>query len=82
MNFVQFNVYFGCPFCLSPGETTAASKGHSHTYIFDRGNLNNKKLRDHASTQAFAKEAVRTKKSVYGVKGHSWLLYLPNFDLS
>ncbi|CAH3158193.1 unnamed protein product [Porites lobata] len=38
--FCQFNAFYGCPYCLSPGKTVqTSSKGHTHAYPFDEANL-------------------------------------------
>ena len=37
--------------------------------------------RTHAETKLDASEAHRTKRNVNGVKGHSWFLHVPKFDI-
>ena len=34
MNTMQFNGLFGCSFCKQPGVTTAAGRGHVHTFPY------------------------------------------------
>ena len=40
-NFVHFNGFNGCPYCMEQGKTvkTASRRGHTHAYPFNRGNL-------------------------------------------
>ena len=88
--FCQFNAFYGCPYCLSPGETVqTSSKGHTHAYPFDEANLRtgHGEPRTHEQTLKFAAEA--TKKSaqigipisVKGVKGCSWFMFISKFDI-
>ena len=88
--FCQFNAFHGCPYCLSPGKTVqTSSKGHTHAYPFDDNNLvtGHGEPRTHEQTLKFAAEA--TKKSaqngiqnnVKGVKGYSWFMFVPKFDI-
>lgn len=86
----QFNGYYGCPYCLHPGETVQTSaKGHTLTYPFNEENLKtgHGTKRNHEQTLQFAKEA--TKQTVelgketnkMGVKGFSWFMFVPKFDI-
>ena len=90
-NMVQFNGFFGCPYCLNPGvtlKTSSTGAGHSHVYPYDRENDGQTGQRTHKQTVSFAMEAERLKtsghsgrESVKGVKGFSWPMYFPKFDL-
>lgn len=88
--FFQYNAFYGCPYCLSPGETVKTNKGgHTHAYPFNENNLKTGygEERTHEQTLQFAAES--TKKTfasgvpsgVYGVKGFSWFMFIPRFDI-
>ncbi|XP_044167373.1 uncharacterized protein LOC122951430 [Acropora millepora] len=88
--FCQFNAFHGCPYCLNPGKTVqTSSKGHTHAYPFDDKNLKtgHGEPRTHAQTLKFAAEATKKcaengiQKSVKGVKGYSWFMFVPKFDI-
>ncbi|XP_068757460.1 uncharacterized protein [Montipora capricornis] len=88
--FCQFNAFHGCPYCLSPGKTVqTSSKGHTHAYPFDDKNLKNGhgEPRTHEQTLKFAAEATKKcaengiQNSVKGVKGYSWFMFVPKFDI-
>ena len=88
--FCQFNAFHGCPYCLSPGETVqTSSKGHTHAYPFDVRNLQtgHGEPRTHEQTLEFAAEATKKsaqkgiQNSVNGVKGYSWFMFVPKFDI-
>ena len=89
-NMVQYNGFYGCPNCLTAGarvQTSAA--GTTHAYPVDTANLNTGHgvERTLEATQALAKEAdeknIQCGKitAINGVKGSSWLLYLPGFNM-
>ncbi|CAH3171347.1 unnamed protein product [Porites lobata] len=88
--FCQFNAFYGCPYCLSPGKTVqTSSKGHTHAYPFDEANLRtgHGEPRTHEQTLKFAAEATKESaqkgipSSVKGVKGYSWFMFIPKFDI-
>ncbi|KAK2558802.1 hypothetical protein P5673_019017 [Acropora cervicornis] len=88
--FCQFNGLHGCPYCLSPGKTVqTSSKGHTNAYPFDDKNLNTRhgEPRTHEQTLKFAAEATKKcaengiQKSIKGVKGYSWFMFVPKFDI-
>lgn len=88
--FCQFNAFYGCPYCLNPGVTVKTSaKGHTHAYPFDETNLNigHGVLRTHQQTLEFATAAttITAEKGiasdVKGVKGLSWFMFVPKFDI-
>ena len=76
-NMSQFNGYYGCPFCLHPGETVKTSeRGHTMAYPFHvKGHQNEEggqgtdstartfEKRTHDQTLQFAKEADQLKGS-------------------
>lgn len=90
-NLVQFNGYFGCPYCLHPGttlKTSSTGAGHSHVYQYDRETNGQTRQRTHEQTVSFAIEAERLKKLgkfnttvTKGVKGLSWSMHFPKFDI-
>ena len=66
-----------------------SSKGHTHAYPFDESNLTTGpgELRSHAQTLKFAAEAAKETSqdgnhhTVKGVKGFSWFMFVPKFDV-
>ena len=64
-NFVQFNGYYGCTYCLDSGEHI------SHRHLFLPGEEHEPRTAHH--TQECAKSAEDSGTSVYGVKGRSKL---------
>ena len=88
--FQQFNGYFGCPCCLSPGahfKTGARSGTHVYPFDFDAVPHGHGPERNHNQTMDFADQASDTyqasgkKVHVNGVKGFSWFLFCPKFDI-
>ena len=89
LNTIQFNGNYGCSYCLEKGETYKISeKGHTHIYpsnFESRSRFSN--MRTHKETLKFANEAQQktlktgNKIAVFGVKGDSWALHLPKFDV-
>ena len=88
-NMHQYNGFYGCPNCIEPGKTFKTSKrGHTHIFPF---NLNTKdghsSARTHEQTLSFGREAqwqtiVNRKPAVVcGVKGISWSLFYPKYDV-
>lgn len=83
---------FGCPYCLHPGttiKTSSSGAGHSHVCTCDRETNGKTKERTHEETVCLAIEAERLKKQgksktvvTKGVKGLSWSMYLPKFDVT
>ena len=87
-NLVQFNGFYGCPYCLTPGETVKTSeRGHTHAYPFNRDSPDGcGDKRTHAMFEEFGKEAEDNRKNgktanKFGVRGLSWFLYVPKFDI-
>ncbi|XP_019638746.1 PREDICTED: uncharacterized protein LOC109480858 [Branchiostoma belcheri] len=72
MHMVAHNGYYGCAKCLQRG----THEHHRHQYPHDAG-----PPRSHSQTQAHAAEAHAQKATVFGIKGPSWLNWVPKFDL-
>ena len=85
--FWQFNAFHGCPWCLSPVQPS--SEGHTHAYPFDVTNLRtgHGEPRTYEQTLKLAAEATKKsaqkgiQNSINGVKGYSWLMFVPRFDI-
>ena len=88
-NFVQYNGFGGCPYCLERGQTVKTSvQGHTRTYPFNRDNpvLGYGTDRTHENTLQHAYDAHKSKlegkySPVCGVKGYSWFMFVPGFDI-
>lgn len=82
-NFMQFNGYYGCGTGLAKGRRLQLSEhGGSTIYPFDTSNESgHERLREHAETQRLAVIAETSQKVQCGVKGVSWLLKLPFFNI-
>lgn len=65
LNVVQFNGYYGCPYCLDKG----VHKSHRHLYLPTEPHV----LRFQHDIDQWALEAEEILKPVYGVKGTSQL---------
>ena len=88
-NFVQFSGFYGCSYCLVEGKTCWTS-ARGHKVIFpvdltsDSGHpekRTQKNTREHARLAQAVTVDSGGKKSHYGVKGFSWLLLLPKYDI-
>ena len=88
-NFVQFNGFSGCPYCLHRGTSVKTSaRGHTHAYPFNREDplKGCGTERTHEETLQHAYEAHKSKLEgkyapVCGVKGYSWFMFIPGFDI-
>lgn len=88
-NFVRYNGFSGCPYCLEQGTSVKTSaKGHTHAYPFNRKSLHQGYDADHSheNTLQHAYEAHKSKlegkySAVCGVKGYSWFMFIPGFDI-
>lgn len=88
-NFVQFNGFNGCPYCMQRGTSVKTSaKGHTHAYPFNRENpcKGYETGRTHETTLKHAYDAHKSKLEgkyapVFGVKGYSWFMFIPGFDI-
>ena len=80
--FIQFNGAMGCPCCLAPGETVRTLRGgHARTYPYNASTPSGHyQLRTHDSKK-LADLAEQRGQPVNGVKGHSWFLHVPKFDI-
>ncbi len=74
-NIVQFNGYFGCSWCLEPGERPEDSNVHVYRYKEKLAPRTNKEHKEHAA------KAEASRVAIYGVKGSSVLSQLPDFDI-
>ncbi|XP_053397033.1 uncharacterized protein LOC128556331 [Mercenaria mercenaria] len=82
--FTQFNGENGCGYCTEKGKVVTSGKGHSRIYPFNsehESKLGHDSLRTHEQTKRNAVLAQNSKKAVQGVKGISWGLILPHFDI-
>ena len=88
-NFVQYNGFSGCPYCLETGVTVKTSaKDHTRAYPYNRENAGKgyNMERTHADTLQHAYMAHESKiegnyAPVCGVKGYSWFMFVPGFDI-
>ncbi|XP_066925533.1 uncharacterized protein [Clytia hemisphaerica] len=87
-NIVQFNGLYGCSYCLEPGETCKAGKGHVHAFPFNYDKIaGHTNLRSHNGTITHGKEAstnISTTGKITpekGIKGLSWSMTLPRFNV-
>ena len=88
-NFVQFNGFSGCPYCLHRRTSVKTSaRGHTHAYPFNREDplKGCGTERTHEETLQHAYEAHKSKLEgkyapVCGVKGYSWFRFIPGFDI-
>lgn len=88
-NFVQYNGFSGCPYCLDQGTTVKTSaKGHTHAYPFDRENpskgYGTEQTHENTMQHAYDAHKSRLEKKyapVCGVKGYSWFMFIPGFDI-
>ena len=65
LNVVQFNGYYGCPYCLDKG----VHKSHRHLYLPTEPHI----LKIQSDIDKWALQAEEVSKAVYGVKGTSHL---------
>lgn len=83
-NFVQFNGYFGCGTCLSKGASVKTLKNTStQAYPYDIEGFSNGHgpLRGHEETLQHALQAEQEGIPKFGVKGVTWLVTCPRFNL-
>lgn len=82
-NSVLFNGAFSCIKCLQKGETAKRGKGHTHIFPFKsvdpKGPVRSTKsiLQDAETVM----RSGRSKYTVNGIKGPSWLAFFPKFDI-
>lgn len=73
----QFNGKFGCTYCFHPG-TSLEGRGNNIRY---KNSSTAIELRTHSNTIELMKQSIQTKVTIYGVKGISPLIGIPDFDL-
>lgn len=78
LNFTQFNGYFGCTYCKQSPRSISIKNGRQLRYTSEEL-IELRTLTEHLE---FMKEAHISKKSVYGVKGLSQLICIPDFDFT
>ena len=80
-NMTQFNGYYGCSYCKQSGEQLPTSAtGRVHVYPF-HGTDPTGPLRTNVDIEVHSYKAVSERKSVFGIKGPSWLATIPNYDI-
>jgi hypothetical protein len=78
-NMKQFNGQYGCSYCLHEGKTVPKGRGFARVYTQEFHDSFSE--RTHNGMLADAEAAVNTNACVNGVKGHSILSVLSNFDM-
>ena len=76
-NMKQFNGGYGCAWCLQNGTRVAKGNGSAVVYPFDES----AQRRTHSETLEHAQDAHVRDSCVFGIKGLSPLLDLPEFDI-
>lgn len=80
-NTVQYNGFYGCCKCKTPGRTVKTSaRGHMHAFPFNADNIKGEK-RTSAGCMEDAKQAIDCGKPVNGIKGPCWLAALKYYDI-
>lgn len=82
-------VLMGDPYCMERGKSVKTSaKGHTHAYPFNRDNpLKGYETEcTYENTLQHAYDAHMSKlegkySPVFGVKGYSWFMFIPGFDM-
>lgn len=85
-NFMQFNGFFGCGFCLTKGSTVKTSaRGSMLSFPYDISDCNSESghssIRSHSETIRHARDAEVAGKAQCGVKGYTVLTNLSYFDV-
>ncbi|XP_069108930.1 uncharacterized protein [Argopecten irradians] len=87
-NMVQFNGFYGCPYCMSPGESVKTSeRGHTHAYPYvhdSQTGHHEKRTHEVFIEQGTSSEHMKSEGKVgstVGVKGLTWFSFLPKFDM-
>ena len=70
LNIVQFNGYYGCPYCKDRG----IHKCHRHLYLPAEPHI----AKEPGDIDAWARKAEEILKPVFGVKGFSMVYYNPS----
>ena len=80
MNMIQFNGKYSCSTCLQTGETCKIGlRGHCHIFPFCEENPDGPQRSKDATVQ-HAIQATVDKKSIFGIKGPSFLMTLKSYD--
>ena len=78
---LQYNGFFGCSWCLHPGESVKHGKGYARKYPIPNVNQAEPELRTEERTLTHLGEALHLKSPVCGVKAASPLLNLEKFNI-
>lgn len=82
LNMHNYNGNCGCAKCKQPGQTLRTStRGHVHVYPFQANDPCGPPRTHDETKYIHAREAADKGKPVCGIKGPSWLSYLPSYDL-
>lgn len=82
LNMNNSNGNCGCAKCKQPGETLHVSaRGHVHVYPFQTDDPCGPPRTHDETKNVHARQAADLGKPVCGIKGPSWLSYLPSYDL-
>lgn len=82
LNMNNSNGNCGCAKCKQPGETLHVSaRGHVHVYPFQTDDPCGPPRTHDETKNIHARQAADLGKPVCGIKGPSWLSYLPSYDL-
>lgn len=76
----QFNGAYSCWKCLQEGKTAKVGKGHTRVFPFVPESPQGPP-RTSKSMIEDSKRAVQEKKTINGIKGPSWLMILPKFNI-
>lgn len=79
LNAMQFNGKFGCTYCKQSPERTSLVNGRTQLRYVFKEIVELRSLSDHLDSM---KEAHISKRPVFGVKGLSCLVSIPDFDLT
>ena len=80
-NMVQYNGSFSCIKCEQKGITAKVGKGHAHIFPYQEENPKEPK-RTKESILQNAKDAIQDNTVIKGIKGPSWLMLMPRFDIA
>ncbi|XP_062566984.1 uncharacterized protein LOC134229281 isoform X2 [Saccostrea cucullata] len=84
-NHVQYNGAFSCWKCEQEGETASVGRGHARIFPFQseepKGPIRTKKNVLENARIAVEDQHIVMGKPVKGIKGPSWLFFVPNFNI-
>ena len=80
-NHIQYNGAFSCWKCEQEGKTANVGKGHARIFPYDTGNPKGPQ-RTQENIVENSQLALQTSKIVKGIKGPSWLLFFPCFNIN